>query len=185
MVWNLPNILTLSRILLIPIIIFFDSKGHLLTALFLMVFAALTDFLDGYIARKLNQCTHIGEILDPIADRVYAISFYTYLTFNDLIPWWFASIVIFRNFSQFMALPILVWWLKRTFYVKPKLFAKWGTVVSDVFLFFPMFLFMFIPWYGIVEKILFTTVLLMEIPILITYLPRLVAIAMGKHDTFE
>lgn len=70
---NLPNKITLARIFLIPVFVLFfylDFKYHELVAAFFFALAALTDFLDGYIARSRNLVTNMGKFLDPIADKV-------------------------------------------------------------------------------------------------------------------
>ena len=70
---NLPNKLTIGRIILIPFFIlafYLDFTGHYLVALGIFAVAAFTDFLDGYIARKYNLVTDLGKFLDPIADKV-------------------------------------------------------------------------------------------------------------------
>ena len=73
---NLPNKLTLGRLILIPIFALFfylDFTGHYLVALGIFAIASFTDFLDGYIARKNNLVTDLGKFLDPIADKVLVL----------------------------------------------------------------------------------------------------------------
>lgn len=73
---NLPNKLTIGRIILIPFFIlafYLDFTGHYLVALGIFAVAAFTDFLDGYIARKYNLVTDLGKFLDPIADKVLVL----------------------------------------------------------------------------------------------------------------
>ncbi len=70
---NYVNLLTLSRILLAPIILFFIIFDNYLTATLLFFLAGITDYLDGYFARKYNAESQIGEILDPIADKILVV----------------------------------------------------------------------------------------------------------------
>ena len=73
---NLPNKLTLGRLILIPFFVLFfylDFTGHYLVSLAIFAIAAFTDFLDGYIARKNNLVTDLGKFLDPIADKVLVL----------------------------------------------------------------------------------------------------------------
>lgn len=73
---NLPNKLTLGRLILIPFFILFfylNFTGHYLVSLAVFTIAAVTDFLDGYIARKFNLITDLGKFLDPIADKVLVL----------------------------------------------------------------------------------------------------------------
>ncbi|WP_376739117.1 CDP-alcohol phosphatidyltransferase family protein, partial [Paenibacillus sp. 598K] len=64
---NLPNLLTLLRLLLIPVYIVVFAKGHLIAAFFVMVLAGATDVLDGYLARRYGEVTRLGMMLDPLA----------------------------------------------------------------------------------------------------------------------
>ena len=75
---TVPNILTLIRILLLPFIVVLIVKGKFYFALFLFIISAITDFLDGYIARKFKSITSLGMLLDPVADKL--------LTSSTLIP---------------------------------------------------------------------------------------------------
>lgn len=103
---NLPNRITLIRILLIPVVIFFYlsqpflSCGKLLAAI-IFVIACLTDFLDGYYARKLNMVTTIGKFMDTIADKLLVISALVLVICDGTIPnpWGviFATIIIARE----------------------------------------------------------------------------------------
>ena len=73
---NLPNKLTMGRLILIPIFVLFfylDFTGHYLVSLGIFAIASFTDFLDGYIARKYNLVTDLGKFLDPIADKVLVL----------------------------------------------------------------------------------------------------------------
>ena len=71
---NLPNFLTLSRIALIPFIVSLIYLNQLFWAAILFAFASLLDAVDGYLARKLNQVTDFGKLMDPIADKILVIS---------------------------------------------------------------------------------------------------------------
>ena len=71
---TVPNILTLIRILLLPFIVVLIVKGKFYFALFLFVISAITDFLDGYIARKFKSITSLGMLLDPVADKLLTSS---------------------------------------------------------------------------------------------------------------
>lgn len=77
MLWNTPNILTLLRIVLIPVFIvayYLPLRWANLIAMLLFVLAALTDWLDGYLARRLNQASPFGAFLDPVADKLMVAS---------------------------------------------------------------------------------------------------------------
>lgn len=90
----LPNALTLSRILLCPIIITLLFKNQFLLSFVLYALGALTDFFDGFLARRLNAKTHLGSLLDPIADKILGILFYTSLMILGACPSWFLGMVL-------------------------------------------------------------------------------------------
>jgi CDP-diacylglycerol--glycerol-3-phosphate 3-phosphatidyltransferase len=93
----LPTVITLGRILLIPLFIFVVYTKPLLGA-FIFVFASATDVLDGYIARRSKQVTKFGVLLDPIADKLLVISALVVLVDTGLIAAWIAIVIIMREF---------------------------------------------------------------------------------------
>lgn len=99
---NLPNILTIARILSIPIIIYFLIGDNKIISFFLVLFFSLTDFLDGYYARTFNLVTGLGRYLDPLADKVFILSLLLslhYYFFNEYLPLWMIIIVFIRDIS--------------------------------------------------------------------------------------
>ncbi|MBU1087445.1 MAG: CDP-diacylglycerol--glycerol-3-phosphate 3-phosphatidyltransferase [Candidatus Omnitrophica bacterium] len=97
---NLPNKLTVTRIILSFIfIIFIFSQGFLAKTLAFAVFliASLTDFFDGYIARKYNLITDLGKLLDPIADKILVLAAFSAFVYMRIIPVWMLVIIIFRE----------------------------------------------------------------------------------------
>jgi len=94
---NLPTILTLSRIVLIPFFVFTVYLHPLLGALIFGI-ASLTDFLDGYLARRSGDVTKFGIILDPIADKFLVVSALIVLVDMGRLPAWIAITVIVREF---------------------------------------------------------------------------------------
>ncbi len=100
---NLPNFLTTLRILLIPFFIFFydlaSVVGAFIAAL-IFVTASLTDILDGYLARRRSEVTRVGQLLDPIADKLLIISALILLVENKRVPSWMAIIIIGREFAM-------------------------------------------------------------------------------------
>ncbi len=95
--FNLPTLLTLSRILLIPLFLIF-TPSHPVIGTLLFFVASLTDFLDGYIARKTGQSTKFGMILDPIADKFLVISALILLVDMALVSVFVAVVIIIREF---------------------------------------------------------------------------------------
>jgi CDP-diacylglycerol---glycerol-3-phosphate 3-phosphatidyltransferase len=99
---NLPNSLTLLRIFMVPILVVvlltkFDGKEYVGLAIFL--FAGLTDFLDGFLARRFKKVTRLGMLLDPIADKLLISSAFISLVEIGLAPAWMVVIIIGREFA--------------------------------------------------------------------------------------
>ena len=73
-IFNIPNVLTITRIAITPLIIYLTLQNQLIIVCILIFFSSFTDWLDGYIARRFNQFTRLGELLDPISDRIYILA---------------------------------------------------------------------------------------------------------------
>jgi CDP-diacylglycerol--glycerol-3-phosphate 3-phosphatidyltransferase len=96
-VWNISNYLSVSRIFLsIPLYYAFSYQQKLIIIIILLI-AAITDILDGYVARKKNQVTDFGKIIDPISDKVFVTTLVLCMIVNNLIPFWFFAIIISRD----------------------------------------------------------------------------------------
>ena len=94
---NLPNSLTVLRILLIPFFIGFLTYGQYQWALWTLLVAGVTDILDGVIARMANQRTKLGAYLDPLADKLLLTSAFVTLAVLHLVPGWVAIVVVSRD----------------------------------------------------------------------------------------
>jgi cardiolipin synthase (CMP-forming) len=94
---NIPNSLTILRILLIPCYIGLLVYGRFDEALIVLLVAGLTDALDGAIARMKNQYTRLGAVLDPLADKMLLISGFVTLSLIHLIPSWVTILVVSRD----------------------------------------------------------------------------------------
>jgi len=95
-----PNLTSISRILLTPFIGYFlwvGTDGATLVCVILLVVAALTDFLDGFLARRLNQITELGLVLDPLADKILTITLIIELIFFRDFPVWLAIVILSRD----------------------------------------------------------------------------------------
>ncbi len=124
--FNLPNFITLIRLLLIPMVIINLLEGRLRLALFFFVIAGLSDALDGFLARALHQKTLLGAVLDPIADKLLLNSVYLLGAYLDLLPEWLAVIVISRDVLILIGFGLLLWHTRRL-EVKPTLLSKFTT----------------------------------------------------------
>lgn len=116
---NISNSLSILRIILSIPIAYLIFNQQIEYAIFLGVIAGLTDFLDGFLARKLNQITDLGKILDPIADKILVSLVVITMLINEMLPLWFFVVVVLRDIM------ILIGglWIKK----------KYGIVLSSNF----------------------------------------------------
>ena len=94
---NLPNLLSLLRIILTPLSIIFLFSDDRLLALIIFAVAAITDAYDGHLARKYNQITSQGKFLDPLADKILVLSAFFSFAFIGIIDFWMVGIITFRD----------------------------------------------------------------------------------------
>jgi cardiolipin synthase len=124
---NIPNILTVLRILVTPlfvIVLIRDLHGY---ALLIFVLAGVSDGLDGLIARMFNQRSDLGAILDPIADKLLLSAAYVSLGILKDIPGWLAVVVISRDVLIVTGIAVLAF-ASIDFDIRPTLISKWTTV---------------------------------------------------------
>ncbi len=98
---NLANKLTLLRVIMIPLFVFFLLKGdpsNMAIAGGIFIFASLTDFLDGYIARSRNLVTKFGKFMDPLADKLLVMSAFVCMVELQLVPSWIVIVILAREF---------------------------------------------------------------------------------------
>ena len=124
---NLPNTLTLLRILTIPIFLEFLAYHHYWEALVVFAIGGLTDFLDGLAARWMNQQTALGAYLDPVADKLLVITSFVMLGWIDGIPMWLAVVVVARDILIVVGYGIIYFLVDERFQVKPSWIGKWST----------------------------------------------------------
>ena len=100
---NLPNALTIVRMILVPIFAyayFFTSPAWIGLALFLI--ASATDVLDGYLARKWNQITNFGKLMDPLADKLMTVTMMSCLAATHRIPWWVVIMILTKELAMML-----------------------------------------------------------------------------------
>ena len=183
---TIPNALSFFRILATPISLYFYVTGKFETCAIFVVLAMLTDFFDGYLARKLNQESALGALLDPVADKFFEMSFTLVLAYLGDLPWYYVILLNLRNFSQLLSIPVLLWWKKIKFKVEPKWPAKWGSALGMVLILMVVLLKM-TQFTAILYpiKVLVSVSAGFEIYMLVTFLPRFFQIYKGSHDTFD
>jgi cardiolipin synthase (CMP-forming) len=107
-VWTLPNALSMLRLAGVPLFLYLvlgpEEDGW---ALAVLMVSGVTDYLDGYLARKLDQQTIVGQILDPVADRLYILAVVVGLALRDVIPWWLAVSLPLRDLLMWGLVPLL------------------------------------------------------------------------------
>ncbi|MFA6298927.1 MAG: CDP-alcohol phosphatidyltransferase family protein [Nocardioides sp.] len=107
-VWTIPNLLSALRLAGVPVFLWLvlgpEEDGW---ALALLMVSGFTDFLDGWLARKLNQQSVVGQILDPVADRLYILAVVVGLALRDVIPWWMAISLPLRDALMWGLVPLL------------------------------------------------------------------------------
>jgi len=96
-VWTLANVISVVRLMAIPVFLYLVILDRLVVAFVLLVVAVLTDFVDGMVARKMNQITRLGQFLDPFADRLFIAATAVALALQDVVPWWFVVAVMLRD----------------------------------------------------------------------------------------
>ena len=94
---TVPNILSLIRLALVPVLLVLLLEGLDALALLLLVVAGITDYLDGLLARRLNQVSRLGQLLDPAADRLFIFATSVGLAVRGVVPWWLVVIVVGRD----------------------------------------------------------------------------------------
>lgn len=102
-----PNLISLLRLALVPVFVYLLISGHDLLAILVLAIAGITDFLDGYLARRLNQVTRLGQLLDPFADRLYILATLIGLAVTQVIPVYLALLIIARDLILAISYPIL------------------------------------------------------------------------------
>ena len=95
-----PNLLTILRFLLIPIIVIACVQGDYILAIVVLTVSGITDILDGTIARKYNLISDFGKLMDPLADKATQISLLTTLFIKGVIPIWILAVVVLKEFCM-------------------------------------------------------------------------------------
>jgi cardiolipin synthase len=134
---NIPNFLSLLRIILVPVFVIFLIQDESYKALIIFVIAGLTDVLDGTMARLLNAQTKLGSYLDPIADKLLLATSFVTLAILGIIPSWLTVIVMSRDFIILLGIAILSL-MSVTFEIKPALIGKVTTALQISTVFFAL-----------------------------------------------
>jgi cardiolipin synthase (CMP-forming) len=129
---TIPNLITIFRLILVPIVIVMILQEEWAWALALFAIAGVSDGLDGYIARQLDMRSEFGAVIDPLADKVLLDSIYITLAIVEVIPSWLAVVVVSRDIMIVMAL-MVSWMMAQPMTVKPLFVGKVNTALQIAF----------------------------------------------------
>jgi cardiolipin synthase len=129
---NIPNLITIGRILLVPLTVWLIISEAFGFAWLAFVAAGVSDGVDGYLARRLNQRSELGAYLDPLADKALMVSIYVSLGFLKLLPAWLVILVVSRDILIVGAV-ILAWVIGKPMPVVPLMVSKVNTAAQIVF----------------------------------------------------
>ena len=130
---SIPNLITLGRILLVPVVVWaIATPGAMWIAFVLFVAAGASDAVDGYLAKRFHMTTELGSYLDPLADKALIVSIYLTLGINGLIPRWLVILVVSRDILIVGGI-MLSWVIGSPLKIKPLLVSKLNTVAQIVF----------------------------------------------------
>ena len=126
---NLPNLITIARILLVPVVVWAIASREMQIAFLLFLIAGLSDAVDGFLAKRFGMTSELGAYLDPLADKVLIVSIYIALGITDAIPRWIVILVVSRDILIIGGV-MLAWFLGKPVRVKPVLVSKLNTVAQ-------------------------------------------------------
>ena len=129
---NLPNFLTLIRIVAIPFFLVLLSSELYLEALIVFVVSGLTDALDGALARMMRQQTALGSYLDPVADKLLVMSSFVMLGFIQAVPPWLVVLVVSRDIIILLGYGVIYFMVEERLVVQPSFIGKLNTVFQLV-----------------------------------------------------
>jgi cardiolipin synthase len=129
---SIPNLITLGRILLVPVVVWAIASGAMWIAFVLFLAAGVSDAVDGYLAKRFNMTSVLGAYLDPLADKALIVSIYLALSVNHLIPRWLVILVVSRDILIVGGI-ILAWVMGDPLKIRPLLVSKLTTVAQILF----------------------------------------------------
>ncbi len=129
---SIPNLITLGRILMVPVVVWAIASGAMWIAFVLFVAAGISDAVDGFIAKRFNMTTELGAYLDPLADKALIVSIYLTLGINGFIPRWLVILVVSRDILIVGGI-MLSWLVGNPLKIRPLLVSKLNTVAQIVF----------------------------------------------------
>jgi cardiolipin synthase (CMP-forming) len=126
---NIPNLITLGRVILVPIVFWLLVSGQTELAFFAFVLAGVSDAVDGFIAKRFGLATELGAYLDPLADKLLLVSIFVALGVMDALPSWLVIAVVSRDILIVVGV-MLSWLLDRPITIRPLAVSKANTVAQ-------------------------------------------------------
>ena len=129
---NIPNIITLGRILAVPFIVWAIASNQMEIAFAIFIIAGVSDAVDGFLAKRFNMSSELGALLDPVADKALLVSIYMALGIWGAIPRWIVILVVSRDIMIVGAV-IVSWLYGKPIPMKPLMVSKLNTVAQVAF----------------------------------------------------
>ena len=126
---SIPNLITLGRILLVPVVVWAITAGEMRVAFVLFLAAGISDAVDGFLAKRFGMTTELGAYLDPLADKAMLVSIYIALGLTEAVPRWLVILVVSRDIMIVSAV-ILSWVVDKPVPLRPLLVSKLNTVAQ-------------------------------------------------------
>lgn len=128
---NIPNFITIARILLVPVIVWAIASGQMLTAFLVFLLAGVSDGVDGFLAKRFGMASELGAFLDPLADKALLVSIYIALGIADALPQWLVILVVSRDILIIGGI-MVSWLVDRPIPVKPHFVSKLNTAAQII-----------------------------------------------------
>ncbi len=128
---NLPNLISLARLVSTPVVVWLILTDAMAPAFWVFSIAAISDAVDGFVAKRFDSETVLGAYLDALADKALLVSVYVVLGALGQLPLWLVLLVVFRDLL-IVGGALLLWLLARSFRIKPLLVSKVNTVAQIV-----------------------------------------------------
>ena len=129
---SIPNIITLGRILLVPVIVWAIASNQMAIAFAIFIVAGVSDAVDGFLAKRFNMASELGALLDPIAYKALLVSIYIALGTWGAVPGWIVILVVSRDI-MIVAAVIVSWLVGKPIPMKPLMVSKLNTVAQVAF----------------------------------------------------
>jgi cardiolipin synthase (CMP-forming) len=129
---SIPNIITLGRILLVPIIVWAIASNQMEVAFAIFVIAGVSDAVDGFLAKRFNMASELGALLDPLADKALLVSIFVALGIWGAVPRWLVILVVSRDIMIVGAV-IVSWLFNKPIPMRPLMVSKLNTGAQVAF----------------------------------------------------